>query len=116
MSPTDLVVSDLDSTATEQAVPVLLDHRVTYLREEADYAYTIRARPSFNIKLERTSDYWIIRDTKTGVSGQGNEILQAMASFERNIALRLAALEQQQHALPEELFRQLQYLRARVRH
>lgn len=115
MNQTNLAVSDLDSTATEYTVPVLPDNRITYLREEAVYAYTIRAKPSFNIKLERTSDGWIIRDAETEVSGEGSEILKAAANFERNAALRLAELEQRQHALPEELFRHLQYLRARVR-
>ena len=107
MSPTDVA-------GTERSVPVFPDHRVTYVREEAGYAYAVRTGPSLNVELRHDHGYWIVWEVETGIFGQGEDVLGAMRDFERAVSQHLDLLERQD-ALSEELSWQLEYLRARVR-
>jgi hypothetical protein len=100
--------------ATERSVPVFPDRRVTYLRKEVSYAYTVRSGPSFNVELRRENGYWLVRDVEIGIFGYGSDVLEAMRDFKRAVEQHLDVLERQD-ALSEELSWQLGYLRARVR-
>lgn len=58
--------------------------------------------------------YWIVRDTETGIFGHGDDLPAAVADFHIAAAQHLDVLEREP-ALSEELSRQREYLRARIR-
>jgi predicted RNase H-like HicB family nuclease len=59
-------------------------------------------------------DYWIVRDTETGIFGHGDTPSDALADFHRAAAQHLDVLEREP-ALSEELTHQYEYLRDRIR-
>lgn len=108
MSPTDVA-------ANERAVPVFVDHRVSYvLSEGEDYAYTIRSGPTLDVRLRRDDGGWTALEVETGIFGHGDDVLEAMRDFQAAIVEHLDVLERRP-ALSDELAWQLDYLRARVR-
>jgi hypothetical protein len=104
-----------DVAANERDVPVFADHRVSYVSSEGEgYAYTIRSGPSLAVKLHRENGNWFVRETETGIIGQGGDVLEAARDFERAVDQQLEQLERQD-SVEAELAWQLEYLRARVR-
>lgn len=118
MSATEFAPVRQDSSANEQAVPVVPERpnqHVIYPHPEADYtSYKITPAPSFDFKLQRGGDYWIVRDRQTGIYGDAENLSEALEEFYRAAAQHLDVLERQD-ALSEELSWQLNYLRTRVR-
>jgi hypothetical protein len=76
-------------------------------------AYTIAARPWFDIQVRREPDYWTVVDRETGIFGHGDDLLAALRDFDRAAVEHLDVL-QRQESLTDELTAQVAYLRQRV--
>lgn len=90
----------------------------TYRRAEpagapAARAYRVRAVPPAG-EFQRHDDYWVFRDLETGVFGQAPDLLGALDDFQVAAREHLDVLERQQE-LSEDLARQRDYLRTRIR-
>ncbi len=72
-----------------------------------------RAEALFRLELEHGPNYLTVRDPKTGIFGQGEDVLAALQDFMRAAAEHRDVLERQP-TLSEDLAAQLKYLRARV--
>jgi hypothetical protein len=115
MNPTTFAAPNRDSSASERAVPVVPEQRVFYLHPETGYSsYGISPAPSFAFEVRQGSGYWIVRDAETGIYGDAEDALGALKDFFRAVEQHLDVLERQD-ALSDALFRQRDYLRARVR-
>jgi hypothetical protein len=107
-------MTTIEATSATTAVSAPSAPATPYEARPVDGAYTLEARPWFDIEVRREkAGYWTVADRQTGIFGHGDDPLAALQDFNRSVTEHLEALEEESE-LSEDLERQLSYLRERT--